>query len=79
MKVLKFAFLLWLMFSFFEGMGQAPQSPEMVSVSVMSDGTLEINWSVVPHASITGFRIYRWMPIFVSVIDINDPRRTKLE
>ncbi len=71
MKLLKFAILFWLMISFIEGKGQTPQSPEMVSVSVMSDGTLEINWSVVPHTSITGFRIYRWMPGFDPVIDID--------
>jgi gliding motility-associated-like protein len=66
MKVLKFAFLLWLMFSFFEGMGQLPQPPVMVSVSVVSlDGHVEIKWNQPGILSeIDSFAIDRW-----SVID----------
>ncbi|MBS4062198.1 MAG: gliding motility-associated C-terminal domain-containing protein [Bacteroidetes bacterium] len=43
MKVLKFAFLLWLMFSFFEGMGQA-SIIESISV-INQEGHVRVRWS----------------------------------
>ncbi len=62
MKVLKFAFLLWLLFSFFEGKGQPPQPPVLVSVSVINlAGNVEIKWQQPGDLLvIDSFAIDRW-------------------
>jgi gliding motility-associated-like protein len=62
MKILKFAFLLWLMISFFEGKAIPPDPPILVSVSVINlAGHVEIKWIQPGDLSvIDSFAIDRW-------------------
>lgn len=68
MKVLKFAFLLWLMFSFFEGKGDEknktnqPDPPVLLSASIINqEGDVELKWSQDdPQNIVERFRIFEW-------------------
>jgi len=84
MKVLKFAILLWLMFSFIEGKGELPQPPVLVSVSVINlEGHVEIKWNQPGNLSeIESFAIDRW-DVTVGYVEIaifeNDQSQTWID
>jgi len=70
MKVLKFAILLWLMFSFIEGKAIPQDPPVLLSASIIDlQGKVELKWSQNdPTNIVDGFRIFEWTDFFANPV-----------